>query len=78
MKSKIMHFNEIQNIYANKIKNIYHFNMTVLHAAVKANNLEIVKLLLVKKEIDINIKDSHGKEPIHYSKSDKIKQLLFR
>ena len=47
-----------------------------LHLAVEIGNLEIIKLLLGKKEIDINIKDSHGKNPIDYSKNHEIKQLL--
>ena len=47
-----------------------------LHLAVEIGNLEITKLLLEKKEIDINIKDSHGKKPIDYSKNHEIMQLL--
>ena len=48
----------------------------VLHLAAKIGNLEIIKLLLEKKEIDINIEDSHGKKPIDYSENHEIKQLL--
>ena len=47
-----------------------------LHLAVEIENLEIIKLLLEKKEIDINIEDSHGKKPIDYSENHEIKQLL--
>ena len=47
-----------------------------MHLAVEIGNLEIIKLLLEKKEIDINIKDSHGKKPIDYSKNHEIMQLL--
>ena len=47
-----------------------------LHLAAKIGNLEIIKLLLEKKEIDINIEDSHGKKPIDYSENHEIKQLL--
>ena len=61
-----------------KFKSTYHFYKTVLHAAVEANDLEIIKLLLEKNDIDINIKDSLGKEPICYSKSDEVRQLLSR
>ena len=45
-----------------------------LHLAVEIGNLEIIKLLLEKKDIDI--KDSHGKKPIDYSENHEIKQLL--
>ena len=49
---------------------------TALHLAAEIGNLEIIKLLLEKKEIDINIEDSHGRKPIDYSKNNEIKQLL--
>ena len=52
------------------------FYKTVLHFATQNNNTEIIKLLLEKKGIDINIKDSNGKKPIDYAKNDEIKQLL--
>ena len=52
------------------------FYKTVLHFAVQISNTEIVKLLLVKKDININIEDSQGKKPIDYAKNDEIKQLL--
>ena len=47
-----------------------------LHLAVEIGNLEITKLLLEKKEIDINIKDSHGKKPIYYAVKREIIKLL--
>ena len=47
-----------------------------MHLATQINNAEIVKLLLEKKEIDINIEDSQGKKPIDYAKNDEIKQFL--
>ena len=47
-----------------------------MHLAVEIGNLGIIKLLLEKKDIDINIKDSHGKKPIDYSENHEIKQLL--
>lgn len=37
---------------------IYCFNSNVLHVAVKNENIEIIKLLLKQKNIDIDIKDS--------------------
>ena len=49
---------------------------TALHLAAEIGNLEIIKLLLEKKEIDINIEDSHGRKPIDYSINNEIKQLL--
>ncbi len=66
---------------------MYAFNITLL---IKILNLAcvlrnqrliehpIIKLLLEKKEIDINIEDSQGKKPIDYSKNIEIKQLLLK
>lgn len=47
-----------------------------MHLAVQINNVEIVKLLLGKKDIDISIEDNQGKIPIDYSNNDEITQLL--
>ena len=47
-----------------------------MHLAIQNNNVEIVKLLLEKKDIDINIKDNQGKKPIDYLNNDEITQLL--
>ena len=47
-----------------------------MHLAIQNNNVEIVKLLLEKKDIDINIEDNQGKKPIDYSNNDEITQLL--
>ena len=47
-----------------------------MHLAVKIKNIEIIKLLLIKKGIDFNIIDNKGKIPIDYSKNSEIKQLL--
>lgn len=41
-------------------------------------NLKIIKLLLEKKEIDINIEDGQGKKPIDYSENIEIKHLLLK
>lgn len=49
---------------------------TKLHLAVEIRNLDIIKFLLEKNEIDVNIQDSHGKKHIDYSENDEIKQLL--
>ena len=53
------------------------FYETALHAAVKSGSPEIIKLLLGKKGIDVDIKDSNGKKPIDYSKNDNIR-LMFK
>ena len=69
---KIISFNEIQ-----KLSGDYQIEQKiVLHLAVEIGNLDIIKLLLEKKEIDINIEDSHGKKPIDYSENQEIKKLL--
>ena len=64
----------------NKIQNYSGENQieqkTALHLAAEIGNLEIIKLLLEKKEIVINIEDSQGKKPIDYSENYEIKQLL--
>lgn len=51
---------------------------TALHLATEIENIDIIKLLLKKKEININIKDSKGKKPIDYSKNITIKQLFLK
>ena len=72
MKFKITSFNKFQNpLDVDRIE-----QDSVLHLAAKIGNLEIVKLLLEKKEIDINIKDSHGKKPIYYAVKREIIKLL--
>ena len=67
MKFKIISLNKIQN---------HIINEAVLHLATRIGNSTILKLLLKKKEVDINIKDSQGKKPIDYSENTEIKQLL--
>ena len=47
-----------------------------MHLAVEKGYLEIVKLLLKNKGININTKDSTGKKPIDYATNNEIKQLL--
>ena len=54
----------------------FNLQQTALHLAVEKDNLEIVKLLLGKKDIDINLVDLQGKKPIDYSKSSEVRQLL--
>ena len=79
MKFKIISFNYIQNhIFQQNSKSYLSIEFKIislneieqkaaLHLAVEIENVEIIKLLLEKKEIDINIEDSHGKNPIDYS-----------
>ena len=50
--------------------------ISVLHLIAKMNDVEILKLFLMKKGIDVNTKDSLGKKPIDYSENPEIKQLL--
>ena len=43
-------------IFLNEIKNYFFFNhKTILFEAIKKQNIEIVKLLLSNKNIDVNI-----------------------
>ena len=63
MKFKIISFNKNEQ-------------KAVLHLAAEKGNLEIIKLLLKKEDIDVNIEDSHGKKQIDYSQNYEIKQLL--
>ena len=49
---------------------------TALHRASELGDLKIIKYLLEKKEININIEDHQGKKPIDYSKNDEIRQLF--
>ena len=56
--------------------NIIQICKTALHLAVQINNTKIIKLLLERKDIEINIKDSNGEEPVYYAKNEEIKQLL--
>ena len=72
IKFKIIFFNEIQDLSRNHQME----QKAALHLAVKIRNLKIIKLLLKKKDIDINIEDNHGKKPIDYSENHEIKQLL--
>lgn len=53
------------------------FHEAVLHLASKRGNLEIIKLILKREDIDINIKDSQGKKPFDYSANHEIRQLLY-
>ena len=52
------------------------FYKTPLHLAVERQNIEIVRLLLKNKNININIKDEQGRKPIDYTTHNEIKQLL--
>ena len=50
--------------------------IAALHIAVMNGNVEIIKLLLGKKDININIEDSQGKKPIDYTNDPEIINLL--
>ena len=67
-------------LYMQKIvisrKYIQKFNKTALHIAVQQGDIEIIKLLLRVKNIDINIEDEQGKKTIDYSKNDEIRKLF--
>ncbi|KAK8848017.1 hypothetical protein M9Y10_019070 [Tritrichomonas musculus] len=85
MKSKFLKktalFLERLDIDVNEKSFIYSGNMpneekTALHLAAEIGDLGILMLLLKKKGIDINIKDSQGKKAIDYSKNLKVIQLL--
>lgn len=49
---------------------------TPLHLAVINGNLEVIKVLLNYKNININLRDDKGKKPIDYTDNDEIKQLF--
>ena len=73
MKSEDININEKSYHFSN---NSQIHAKTALHLAAEMGDLEIIKLLLEKKEIDINIEDSQGKKPIDYSENNEIKKLL--
>ena len=47
-----------------------------MHFAVEKGYLEIIKLLLTNKKIDIKIKDDQGRMPIDYATNNEIQKLL--
>lgn len=49
---------------------------TALHIAVKNKNLEIIKLLLNHKKINVNVVDNHNKRPIDFARDETIKDLF--
>lgn len=57
----------------NKVK-IYDF--TPLHLAVKSNKIEMVKLLLNHKDIDIHLENEKGEEPIDLATNNEIRALF--
>ena len=67
MKFKIISFNKII---------LYYFYKTPLHLAVEKGYLEIIKLLLKNKDININVDDDQCRKPIDYTTNNEIKQLL--
>lgn len=71
MISRIKTFNEIQKL-------IFQSYKTALHLAVQNNNIQIIKLLLKMKDIDINIEDSLEEKPIDYARNKKVEELLYK
>ena len=69
--------NEIDMTEKNK-KAIKHVDClrTPLHMAVQTGCIEIIKLLLEHKSIDIQIDDGQGKLPIDYTDNSETKELL--
>lgn len=51
---------------------------TPLQIAVLDKNIEIIKLLLSNKNIDINIKDEYNKSAIELTNDDEIKSLFMK
>ena len=49
---------------------------TPLHLASEKGYLEIIKLLLKNKRIDIHAKDDQGKKQTDYATNNEIKQIL--
>ena len=49
-----------------------------LHLVVEKEYIEIIKLLLKNKYIDVNIKDNQGRKPIDCTTNYIIKKLLNR
>lgn len=52
-----------------------NLKQTILHIAVINSNLELVKFL-VEYGIDVNVKDSYGNIPLHFSKSLSVANFL--
>ena len=50
-----------------------YFYKTPLHFAVENEYLEILKLLLKNKKINILVEDNQGRKPIDYATNNEIK-----
>ena len=46
-----------------------------MHLAVEKGYLEIIKLLLKNKNIDVQIEDNQGRKPIDYTTNNEIQKL---
>lgn len=45
---------------------------TALHNAVRKGNVDIIKLLLGNKNVDVNVIDKQGRKPIELTKNEEI------
>jgi ankyrin repeat protein len=56
----------IDLLYISVIMNlVYHFEFSILFLAIDCNEEEIAKLLIDKKEFNINAKDKDGRTALH-------------
>ena len=65
----------VQHDEESKIKEVDK-EETALHNAVSKGNIDITKLLLSNKNIDINATDKQGKKPIELTNNEEIKSLF--
>ncbi|KAK8860425.1 LON peptidase N-terminal domain and RING finger protein 2 [Tritrichomonas musculus] len=49
---------------------------TALHNAVSKGNIDIIKILLGNKNIDVNVTDKQGRKPVELTDNDEIKALF--
>lgn len=47
-----------------------------MHEAVEDENVEVVKLLMSRADINVNAKDENGKTPLDLAKNEEIKKIL--
>lgn len=68
--------NEIPNEDTNNERRHDDCLKTPLHVAIQTGCIEIIKLLLENKSINVNIPDGQGKLPIDYTNNPEIKALF--